>query len=282
MRERAARARELAEHYPKAIVARVLQVSRQALYGRRPKAVATATVAKDDEVDRIVVEVAKANPTDGYRMVAAIASRKVGRPVNRKRALRVMRQHGLIQRRVPLGRRKRPGRFVVTGADQLWQLDMTSVWTPDKGWCYLMAIIDCCTREIVAWHLKSRCRAIEAINLVGRALFEHDIGPDRLTLGTDNGPAFTARAFIAYLKDVGVTHRRGGYRDPESQAFIESWFGKLKEREVWLHEYESVKQARRGIARYVAYYHDHPHSGLDYKTPKEVRARWAEGQKTAA
>jgi transposase InsO family protein len=33
----------------------------------------------------------------------------------------------------------------------LWQLDLSSVWVAEHGWCYLNAIIDCCTREIVAW-----------------------------------------------------------------------------------------------------------------------------------
>jgi transposase InsO family protein len=51
-----------------------------------------------------------------------------------------------------------------------------------------------------------------------------------LTLGTDNGSAFTARAFKAVLAGLGIAHRRGGYRDPESQAFIESWFGMLDDR----------------------------------------------------
>ena len=31
---------------------------------------------------------------------------------------------------------------------------MTSVWVAEHGWVYLMAAIDCCTREIVAWHLR--------------------------------------------------------------------------------------------------------------------------------
>jgi putative transposase len=42
-----------------------------------------------------------------------------------------------------------------------------------------------------------------------------------LTLGTDNGSAFTARATRLVISGLGVRHRRGGYRDPESQAFIE-------------------------------------------------------------
>ena len=79
--------------------------------------------------------------------------------------------------------------------------------------------------------------------------------------------------------------RRGGYRDPESQAFIESWFGKLKEREVWLNEYETIDDARRGIGGYVDRYHHRPHSSLNYRTPLEVRQTWddlPEHQKQAA
>ena len=76
-----------------------------------------------------------------------------------------------------------------------------------------------------------------------------------LTLGSDNGSALTARRFKARLAEQGIRHRRGGYRDPESQAFIESWFGKPKERELWLNDYETLDQARRGIAGYVARYH---------------------------
>jgi len=40
---------------------------------------------------------------------------------------------------------------------------MTSVWVTEHGWTYLIAIIDCCAREIVAWQLELRCRADEAI-----------------------------------------------------------------------------------------------------------------------
>ena len=48
-------------------------------------------------IEEAIVEVALANPTDGTRMVAALVSRRVGQPVNRKRAQRVMREQGLPQ-----------------------------------------------------------------------------------------------------------------------------------------------------------------------------------------
>jgi putative transposase len=279
VRQRVARSRDLvAEGHSPSLVARVAGISRQALYRtptpRRPPQRRPVV----DAVEQAIVAEALANQTDGYRMITAFVCRKLGRPVNRKRVLRVLRARKLIQRRRPLERRRRPGFFRVERPRQLWQLDMTSVWVAEHGWCYLNAIIDCCTREIVAWQLSLRCRADEAIAVVEQAAAAYAIEPGELVLGSDNGSAFTARRFKAKLAELGIKHRRGGYRDPESQAFIESWFGKLKEREVWLNEYETLDQARRGIGGYVDRYHHRPHSSLNYQTPLEVRRTWEDLQ----
>ena len=53
---------------------------------------------------------------------------------------------------------------------------------------------------------------------------------------------------------------------------------KLKERCVWLHEFETLDQAREVITAYVDRYHDRPHSGLAYRTPAEVAQTWEDGQ----
>jgi len=100
---RVTRSRELvAEGYALSAVARVAQITRQAIY-RKPKPRAPAQRRPvSGEVDEAIVAVAKANPTDGYRMVWALTRRKLGRAVNRKRVLRVMREQKLIQRRPSL------------------------------------------------------------------------------------------------------------------------------------------------------------------------------------
>ena len=131
---RFARSRRLvAEGYPLATVARPLQMSRQALY-RVP------TPRKPPQrrpgvgmVEQTIVAEAMANQADGYRMICAFVRRRLGVAVNRKRVLRVMREHRLIQRRRPLERRKRPGFFRVERPRQLWQLDMTSIWVAEHG-----------------------------------------------------------------------------------------------------------------------------------------------------
>jgi putative transposase len=132
-----------------ATVARVLKVTRQAIYRTPKPRSAPQRRPPCDEVERAIVETAKDNPTDGYRMVWALTRRKLGRAANRKRVLRVMREHQLIQRRRAVPRRRRPGFFKVTRPAELWHMDMTAIWVAEHGWVYLNAIIDCCTCEIV-------------------------------------------------------------------------------------------------------------------------------------
>jgi len=276
VRQRVARSRQLVASGRKlAVVARVMQVSRQAIYRVPRRRTDPGPRPISGPVDRVLVEVARHNPTDGTRMVAALTSRALGRQVNRKRAQRVMRAQRLLKRHRRTGRRRRPGFFRVERPDQLWHMDMTSVWVAEHGWCYLNAAIDCCTREIAAWGLDLRCRAEEAIAVVDQAVADHGIEPGQLVLGTDNGTAYTSRSFRSHLKDLSIAHRRGGYRDPESQAFIESFFSKLKERVVWRNEFETLDDARRVIGDYIDHhYPNRPHSRLGYRTPLEVRQTW--------
>jgi putative transposase len=272
---RVARSRAVvAAGYRPAVVARVAGVSGQALYrrlGRRPIAAGPGPGRPGDPA---ILEVAQANPTDGTRMVAALASRQLGRPINRKRVQRVMRARRLLQPTRSGERRRRPGFFRVSRPDALWHADMTKVWTAQHGWVYLHAIIDCCTRELVGWSLELRCRDDEAIARVEAAVLGRSVPPGTLTLGTDNASQFTSRDFRRHLSALGIIHRRGGYRDPESQAFIESWFGQFKKRLAWRSEWESLDQARKEISDYIDAYHQRPHSGLAYRTPAEVAATW--------
>lgn len=111
---RVAKSRELvARGRRPAAVARVIQISRQAIHRTPRPRRAPQPRPPRGPVDRAIVEVAKANPTDGTRMVAALTRREIGRPVSRKRAQRVMREQLLLQRHRPSGRRRRPGFFRV-------------------------------------------------------------------------------------------------------------------------------------------------------------------------
>jgi putative transposase len=78
---RVARSRELvALGRPAAVVAKVAGISRQVIY-RRPARVPKGQRRPLSDVDRVVLDVARENPTDGTRMVAALTSREVSSAV---------------------------------------------------------------------------------------------------------------------------------------------------------------------------------------------------------
>jgi len=112
-----------AEGYAPSVVARVAGISRQAIYRTPSRRPALADAGKGRPGDESIVEVARAYPTDGTPMVAALGSRRLGQPVNRKRAQRIMRSHRLLEPTRSTGRRRRPGFFRVTRPDELWHMD---------------------------------------------------------------------------------------------------------------------------------------------------------------
>ncbi len=206
---RVARSRELvATGRRPAVVARVVQD----LAGRR----STGTDAADGPQRRVRAgrgpgrrrrssRSPKANQTDGNRMVAALAAqraRRGGEP--QAGAAGDARAQAAPAPPRRSDRRRRPGFFRVERPDELWHLDMTKVWVAEHGWVYLHAIVDCCTREIVGWHLELRCRADEAIALRRSARSSLAASrPGELTLGTDNGSPFTSRDFRSTCRRAG-------------------------------------------------------------------------------
>ena len=98
MNLRGARARELvAESDQPTAVTRVAGISRHAIYKTSKRRPLEAGPGEVSDSDAQIVEVAKAHPTDGTRMVAAIASRQLGVPVNRSPArLGLPARHGRL------------------------------------------------------------------------------------------------------------------------------------------------------------------------------------------
>ena len=159
--------------------------------------------------------------------------------------------------------------------NQIWQSDMTKIWVgPTVGWAYLVSVIDCCTREIVEWHLSRRCRTEDALTAVEQAVLERLPARSRsanLTLTTDNRTRFTSTRFLETLARLGITHRRTAYHHPEGNSDIERFHRSLKQEEVWTSEYRSLEEARGNIAHWITEYNrDRPHRGVQNRTPHDT------------
>lgn len=282
MRERTSAGRRLVreERRPATVVARTLGIARSSLY----RVLSPCRIRPQDPILAELETLCARHTRFGYRRITALLKR-AGHQVNRKRVLRLMREQGFC---VPRKRRRRPpclGHIEVTGPNQLWQTDLTKVWCGQDGWGYLVAYIDCFTREVVGHSLASRCRTVEVLQPLWEALSQRfpDGEVAGLIIGHDNGSQFTSDRFFAELAALGIQSRRTGYQKPEQDAYIERFFGSLKDEEVWCYEYLSLAEAQASIAAWIAWYNEgRPHSALGYESPREYAARAGGLQITAA
>jgi putative transposase len=69
---------------------------------------------------------------------------------------------------------------------------------------------------------------------------------------------------------VGSQRHHAAQLTARSNVFVERLWKSIKYEEVYLHAYDSVSQAKAGLARYINFYNtERPHSSLDTQTPDE-------------
>ena len=194
--------------------------------------------------------------------------------VNHKRMRRLMHVLGWTQQRVPKGYRigvSRPGN--PSGPNQVWQIDMTKVPVEGTGWLHHIAVVDMFTREVVGHFEGMRARAVEWRQALDQAVLDRFPDGSRgqgLTIQADNGCHPTARAFRNALHTLGIQLAFIDVCEPKQNAIVERYFRTLKEEEIWPTIYETVGQARDGIADFVRFYNQvREHSSLGYIPPTD-------------
>ena len=105
------------------------------------------------------------------------------------------------------------------------------------------------------------------LNAVARALAQAQ--PD--ILNSDQGSQFTSPSYLELLRSANVRISMDGKGRASDNVFTERLWRSLKYEEVYLHDYQSPREARTGITRYLNFYnHERLHQSLDYQTPAEV------------
>ena len=230
-----------------------------------------------------VVAMATANPWYGYKRIAVMC-RRAGTAVTHRQAGRIMKEHGLLQRR-----RSRKAEAYQTaklfellpqGPNELWQMDVTYVHIPGFGWWYAVTVIDYYSRYLLACHLTDSYGAVQTTHALGLARQEAERihGPlERMpTLVTDNGPSFVAKRFAQFVKDL-FSHVRIQYRTPTQLGLLERFHKTLKDEEVYWRLYDNPTHARQCLDEFRTRYNTvRPHwalippEGGDPVTPEEV------------
>ena len=151
--------------------------------------------------------------------------------------------------------------------NQVWAIDITYI-PMARGHMYLTAIIDWFSRYIVGWMLSDSLETANVLEAVSAAIAKH--GTPGI-INSDQGSQFTSDDYKALLKRHSILQSMDGKARWIDNVIIERWFRSLKWDDIYINEYNSPKELRRGIAAYIRDYNElRPHQSLGYKTPIEV------------
>jgi putative transposase len=170
-------------------------------------------------------------------------------------------------------------KLAITRANQVWALDTTYI-PMARGFVYLTAVVDVCSRKALAHKVAITLEACHAREVLEQALARYG-APE--IVNTDQGSQFTAVEFTETVLQRGCKlsmDGRGAWRD---NVFVERLWRSVKYERVYLKAYDSVSAARADIAEYFRWYNtQRPHSGVDRFTPDDAYAASLPALKLAA
>ncbi len=253
---------------------RLLRVSRSSLY-HRPKGESAENLALMRRIDELFLKY----PFYGSRQMVRHLWRERVR-VGRHRVRRLMRLMGLQAiYQAPRTSRPHPEHRVypyllkgvaIERPNHVWAADITYI-PVQKGFLYLVAVMDWATRRVLSWRLSNTLDARFCTEALTEALERY--GRPEI-FNSDQGSQFTSLEFTSVLKDSGVAISMDGRGRCLDNIFIERLWRSLKYEAVYLHELADGFTAQRVIARWMEFYNTRrPHSALGGSTPQEAYER---------
>jgi putative transposase len=251
----------------------LLGLSRAALY-YRPVEISAYQLELMALVDRQYLR----TPFYGARRLAAWL-RTQGHTVNRKRVKRLMQLMGLaaIYQRPRTSRPAPEHRIypyllrglVIERINQVWAADICYI-PMARGFLYLVAVMDWVSRYVLAWRLSNLLDTSFCVAALEEALSK---GRPEI-FNTDQGSQFTDEDFTSVLHAHEVAISMDGRGRFSDNIFVERLWRSLKYEEVYLRAYESVAEARQGIASYFEFYNNERlHQALGYRAPRQLFER---------
>ena len=151
--------------------------------------------------------------------------------------------------------------------NQVWAIDITYI-SYKNSHMYLTAIIDWHSRYIVGWALSDTLETAPVLEAVRQAI---ELYGCPAIINSDQGSQFTSDDYIRLLEENGVRQSMDGKARWIDNVIIERWFRSLKCENIYINEYNSPRELRRGISDYINDYNHHrPHQSLGNMRPVEI------------
>jgi putative transposase len=151
----------------------------------------------------------------------------------------------------------------------IWASDITFVPT-SEGWLYVAAVMNVKSRKIIGLSMSDKLS-----QELASAAFRDAVGRQRPFEGlihhSDRGRQYASYAYQELLKEYRITPSMSRSGNCYDNAYVESFFGKLKTELVHGERYRSRLEARLSIFEYVEVFYNRKrrHSALGYRSPEQ-------------
>ncbi|MCY3901924.1 MAG: IS3 family transposase [Caldilineaceae bacterium] len=135
-----------------------------------------------------------------------------------------------------------------------------------RGFMYLVAVIDWCSRYVLARQLSNTLDGIFSLDALRQAL----VKARPKIFNTDQGAQFTADTFTACLLAANIQVSMDGRARALDNVSCERLWRSVKYENIYLNQYDTVRQLHAGLTAYFDFYnHERPHQSLNCRTPAE-------------
>lgn len=164
--------------------------------------------------------------------------------------------------------------FTVSKPNEVWVGDVTQFLYNDRKY-YICVILDLFARKVVGYRI-SPSNSTQLTKGTFRAAYESR-KPTNLLFHSDQGCNYTSKAYVCYLKQLGVTQSFSRAYTPYDNSVIESFFKSLKTERLYRTDFRSEREFKKAVKDYIYDYNtSRPHSKLRYKTPDEYETAYFE------
>ena len=148
--------------------------------------------------------------------------------------------------------------------NQVWATDITYI-PMEKGFMYLIAVIDLHSRCLVHWSVSNSMEAEWCSEFIQEAFDKY--GTPEI-LNTDQGSQFTSDSFTTTVLSSGVKLSMDGKGRATDNAFIERFWRSIKYEKIYIHPPKNGKDLYEKVKEYIYYYNEERrHSSLDDLVP---------------
>ena len=156
----------------------------------------------------------------------------------------------------------RTKQIYVPTPNEVWSGDITYIRI-NGGFMYLAAVIDWHTKAILAYKISNSMDATLATDVLEEALAKY---PKPKIFNSDQGSQYTSYEHVQVLKQHDVQISMNGRGRSIDNIVIERFFRTLKHGNIYISDYQSIKELKEGVKAYIHKYNfKRFHSAIGYQ-----------------